>query len=55
MRRKDSKQKAVLIAHEAFVFEEDLVEDRTVVGYLVVFHVKPNKETLMEIFLKFEH
>ena len=50
-----NKQKAVLIAHEAFVSEEYLVEDRTVVGYLVVFHVKPNKETLMEIFLKFEH
>ena len=39
MGRKDSKQKAVLIAHEAFVFEEDLVEDRTVVCYLVVFHI----------------
>ena len=33
-----NKQKAVLIAHEAFVSEEYLVEDRTVIGYLVVFH-----------------
>ena len=36
---KIANNRTVLIAHEAIVFQEYLVKDRAVIGYLVVFHI----------------